>query len=268
MTTHRNRLRRPISATSTKPSLAQAVAVHRETLLWSGRAESWETEGSVGLTKVVDEIVSICRQRHADTAIDLGCGSGQVTIPLADSCSRILAVDVSAPAIEILEAKAREAGVRNIQVLTHPIETLELDPGSVDLVVSNYALHHLRDADKAQLLCRAMRWLAPGGRLVIGDMMFGRGAASADRAIIRAKVGGLAKRGPGGWWRILKNAWRFALRIGERPLPASSWEAMVRDAGFEHVHCRRVVAEACVLSAVKPAARQAASVAETVSAGA
>lgn len=35
---------------------------------------------------------------------------------------------------------------------------------------------------------RSFTWLRPGGRLVIGDMMFGRGADAADREIIRAKI--------------------------------------------------------------------------------
>jgi hypothetical protein len=84
-------------------------------------------------------------------------------------------------------------------------------------------------------------------------MMFGRGADSVDRTIITTKVRGLIGRGPGGWWRLLKNAARFGLRLGEKPLPTAKWEALVRQAGFGDVRTARVVAEACVLSATKPA---------------
>ncbi len=246
--------RTPITTTSTRLSPAQALAVTRQRLFWKGRAESWDKEGSAGLTKVVESVLADCREQPGAVAVDLGCGSGQITIPLGRSCSRVLAVDVSATATAMLEAKTRGDGVKNIQVLTHPIETLDLQPASVDLVVSNYALHHLRDVDKEQLLLRIFRWLRPGGRLVIGDMMFGRGADPEDRAIIASKVRRLARRGPGGWWRLVKNVWRFAFRLSEKPLPVAAWELIVTQAGFQEVHTTRVVAEACVLSAAKPIA--------------
>lgn len=242
-------------STSRRLSPAQALAVARERLRWNRRVDSWDSEGSSGLRKVVAAVLAACRPSSQMVAVDLGCGSGQVTIPLAKHCARVLAVDVSAPFIAQLEAKAEDAGVRNIESLTNPIETLDLPAGSVDLVVSNYALHHLRDPDKAQLVERAHGWLRPGGRLVVGDMMFGRGSDSQDRAIIASKARGLLRRGPGGWWRVAKNAWRFSLRMGEKPLPADRWESLVRDAGFDDVATERLVSEACVLTAVKPRAR-------------
>lgn len=231
----------------------QALAVARERLLWNRRADCWDQEGSAGLTEVVAEVLAECgtsAPREA-VAVDLGAGSGQITIPLADGFTRVLAVDVSARLLERLTSKAAERGIANIQGLTQPIETLELSPASVDLVVSNYALHHLRDADKARLLQRCYTWLRPGGRIVIGDMMFGRGSDSDDRAIIASKAAVLLSRGPAGWWRLLKNAVRFSLRLGEKPLPPGRWESLVRAAGFQQVSVRRVVSEACVLTASK-----------------
>jgi SAM-dependent methyltransferase len=122
----------------------------------------------------------------------------------------------------------------------------------VDLVVSNYVLHHLRDRDKTDVVRRSFEWLRPGGCLVIGDMMFGRGGNREDRDVITGKIRSLARRGASGWWRILKNAWRFTVRLQEKPLPPPAWETLVRDAGFGEVRVRRVIAEACVLSARKP----------------
>lgn len=119
-------------------------------------------------------------------------------------------------------------------------------------MVSNYALHHLLDRDKKVFVERAAGWLRPGGRLVIGDMMFGRGASAADRVVIRSKVKALAARGPGGWWRIAKNAVRFSLRLSERPLPAEAWTELLRNAGLVDVVTERVVAEAAIVSGRRP----------------
>jgi ubiquinone/menaquinone biosynthesis C-methylase UbiE len=222
-------------------------------MLWRHRAERWDQEGSTQLSNVVEAVVAACGDTDGAVAVDLGCGSGQVTFPLAPRCAHILAVDIDERAIAILEERAKDEGITNIQAIAHPVETLELDPESVDLVVSNYALHHLRDADKRQVIERSFRWLRPGGRLVIGDMMFGRGADSADRQIIWKKIRDLAVRGPGGWWRIVKNSYRFIFRFQEKPLVLSAWESIVREAGFVNVASERVVAEACVVSAIKEA---------------
>ncbi len=233
---------------------AQALSATRERRLWDSRAESWDVAGSSGLSRVVEAVVQACAASDSPVALDLGCGSGQVTLPLAPDCSHVIAVDVSAPSLERLDAKARERGIENIQTVASPIEALELPAGSIDLVVTNYALHHLRDADKELVLSSCMAWLRPGGRLVIGDMMFGRGASAEDRAIIASKVRAFVSRGPAGWWRLAKNAVRFSLRMREKPMTAERWEAMVRAAGYADVSVTRILSEACVLTASKPLA--------------
>jgi len=221
-------------------------------LLWRRRAESWELEGSTQLGGVIDAVLARCAESPGGVAVDLGCGSGQVTFGLAHGRAHVLAIDINARAVEMLNEHARREGVTNIRAVAHPVETFGLAPESVDLVASNYALHHLRDEDKRLVVQRSYAWLRPGGRFVLGDMMFGRGADAEDRAIIRSKIVGLARLGPGGWWRIAKNAARFMLRFQERPLRPAAWEAMLREAGFVDVVVDRVVAEACVVSATKP----------------
>jgi 2-polyprenyl-3-methyl-5-hydroxy-6-metoxy-1,4-benzoquinol methylase len=241
-----------IVARARRLSPRQTLSAGWERALWGRRTVRWEEQSSQGLTRVVQAVLDRCQTGVETVAIDLGCGSGQVTLPLAARCARVLAVDVNRPAVEMLGEKAAAAGLTNIQLLTTPIQGLELDPGSIDLIVTNYTLHHLGDADKRALLADAIDWLKPGGQLVIGDMMFGRGSSQDDRAIITAKLRAMVVRGPAGWWRILKNVFRFALRIQEKTLPMSAWERIVGEAGFTDIHAARIVQEACVLSAIRP----------------
>jgi ubiquinone/menaquinone biosynthesis C-methylase UbiE len=236
-----------------KPTFRQGLAIRTARTLWSGRAQRWDEQGSVQLRTVVEAVLERCAVSAEAVVVDLGCGSGQVTLPVARNGARVLAVDVSAEAIRMLTERARREGISSIQGLAQPIETLDLEPESVDLVVSNYALHHLRDADKEDALRKTYRWLRPGGRLVVGDMMFGRGSDRRDREIISSKIRALAARGPAGWWRVLKNVGRFALRIQEKPLTAGAWETIAHGAGFTDVTISPVVAEACVMSASKGA---------------
>jgi ubiquinone/menaquinone biosynthesis C-methylase UbiE len=222
---------------------AQRVA-NRQRRVWSRRAATWDQHGAVGLARVTAAVVEAAGVGPGTTVVDLGCGTGQISLPLARRGAQVLAVDVSPVMASRLEEAARRQGVSGVQALALPIESLALPAASVDLVVSSYALHHLRDPDKARLVREAARWLRPGGRLVIADMMFGRGMTTQDRAIIRSKLAVLVRKGPGGWWRIAKNAARFLLRVQERPIPMQAWMQHLARAGFTEVTGTAIVAEA------------------------
>jgi SAM-dependent methyltransferase len=173
---------------------------------------------------------------------------------LAPLTSSVLAVDISGAMTSALAARAAADGLGNMATQVSDLKDFRLGPGCADLVVSNYALHHLADADKRALVARSARWLRPGGRIVIGDMMFGRGMSQRDRAILRQKAAALAAKGPGGLWRIAKNLARYGLGVGqEHPASPEFWQAALRDAGFADVIFRPVVAEAGIVSGIRPA---------------
>lgn len=231
----------------------QIVAQRRR---WSRRAQSWNDGAAAnpGLASAVDAVVEACRAAPGERVLDLGCGSGQVSIPLARLGAEIVAVDISSAMIGFLSDNVAREGLRTVAGRVAALEHLELEPESFDLVVSNYALHHLADEDKRRLVAAVAVWLRPGGRLVIGDLMLGRGGDPRDRAVIREKILVLGRRGPGGWWRIAKNAWRFTARTAERPLSMGAWVAMIEDAGFGEVAARPIVSEAAIVTARRPGA--------------
>ena len=223
---------------------------------WSRRAASWDREAPAngGLASVVAAVVEEARVRPGMRVADLGCGTGQVTLPLVRRGATVTAIDISAEMIALLHANAERERLTAVTGVVAELERLALPWGSLDLVVSNYALHHLADAEKRRLVERSMTWLRPGGRIVIGDMMFGRGADPQDRAIIREKAVALLRKGPGGCWRVVKGAWRFGARTSERPLPAAAWVRILREAGFQDVTARNIVSEAWVVSGEAPPA--------------
>jgi len=228
--------------------------IARQERFWNRRAASWDhgAGNNPQLVKVVERVLTEADPAPDASAVDLGCGSGQVTLALARRCGTVLGVDVSEKMIALLLANAEREGISNVRGQAVPIERLGLAQSSVDLVVSNYALHHLRDRDKQVAVDEAFKWLRPGGKLVIGDMMFGRGGNSRDREIIGSKVALLVRKGPGGWWRILKNSGRYVFRFQERPVSTASWAAMFDKAGFTGIEVLPVVNEAAVARGTKP----------------
>lgn len=221
--------------------------------VWDRRAGTWEHHGAVGLEAVIDAVLEAAAGQAGMAAVDLGCGTGQLSVPLAARGVQVTAVDVSPQMIERLQAKVDGMALDGAVVAkVSPIEQLSFTPGSLDLVVSNYAMHHLRDPDKQAVVRAAAGWLRPGGKLVVGDMMFGRGATARDRAIIGSKVVALAKKGPAGWWRVAKNVARFLLRLQERPCSLDTWRRYFEEAGFTSVSVKEVVSEAAVMVGVRP----------------
>jgi ubiquinone/menaquinone biosynthesis C-methylase UbiE len=228
--------------------------IARQQRFWTRQAVSWDhgAGNNPGLVKVVATVIAEADASPEERAVDLGCGSGQVTLALAGKVASVLAIDVSQKMIDLLVDNARATGVTNVEGRAVPIEQLVFPPGSVDLVVSNYAFHHLRDADKPKVVQQIFVWLRPGGRFVLGDMMFGRGGDSRDREIIASKLSLLLRKGPGGWWRIAKNGCRYIFRTQERPVSMSAWVAMFEQAGFEGVKAVPVVNEAAVVLGTRP----------------
>jgi ubiquinone/menaquinone biosynthesis C-methylase UbiE len=233
-------------------SLATRRAMRHQQRVWSQRAHNWDRHGSAGLGTVTAAVIEAAAVREGDQVLDLGCGQGQIGVPLAARHADVLAIDVSTEMISQLKRRALRDGIDNLAAVALPIEELQLPAQSIDLVVSSYALHHLRDMDKARLVADAYGWLRPGGRFVLADMMFGRGAERRDRQILRQKVVVLARLGPGGWWRIAKNAARYLLRLHEMPVPMSAWVAMMERAGFTDIKATPVVAEACLVTGTRP----------------
>lgn len=232
--------------------LARRRTTRRQLRVWSGRVGSWHEHGSTNLTNVTAAVLRVATVRPGDVVVDLGSGNGQLSIPLARQGARVLGVDVSPGMTDALQSEARRLGLDTLEAVTVPVEDLDLPAASADLIVSSYALHHLRDPEKAALVNSAAQWLRPGGRLVIADMMFGRGGSARDREIIRQKLLVLARKGPGGWWRIAKNVVRYQLRMQEMPIAMEAWTELMRKAGFTSITASSIVAEAGLIIAQRP----------------
>ena len=192
-----------------------------------------------GFLSLREQIMTLAQLQPADRALDVGAGTGLLTLAAAPNVGHVTALDIAPAMCRHLEAKLAPLQIANVDVVVGDATQLPLADGSIDVVLSNYCLHHLRDADKRRALAEARRVLAPGGRLVIGDMMFAIGLRSArDRALVAHLVATMLRRGPAGILRLLKNAARVVTGGGEHPASADWWRRALSNAGFAEVAVR------------------------------
>lgn len=217
-------------------------------------AHAEEVARTRGFQELRDRIIAEAAPRSGDRVVDVGSGTGLLTLALAEHVERIYAIDIAAGMTEYLAAKAQSAGFENVETITASAISLPLVDESADLVVSNYCFHHLSDADKHRALREAWRVLAPGGRLVFADMMFRVALGDArDRDLVRTKVRAMLRKGPAGIARLAKNGFRFATGSWEKPARTEWWTAALRDAGFVDVSVEALEHEGGLASARKQA---------------
>jgi ubiquinone/menaquinone biosynthesis C-methylase UbiE len=154
-----------------------------------------------------------------------------------------------------LEQKLARLRVENVRVLANDAMNLELDDDAIDVVVSNYCLHHLRDEDKLRALTEIKGVLRPGGRLVFADMMFQLGVTDRrDLSVLAGVVSRMVRHGPAGWLRLLKNAIRVLTGRGEHPAGVEWWHKALVETGFTEVSVHALAHEGGLALAQTPGA--------------
>lgn len=205
-----------------------------------GRTEQWQhhmlTEPAS--TALLTEMIAKAEPQPHERCVDLGAGIGTLSLVLAGKVGEVVAVEPAHSLRTALEARASRLHMSTIRTEAVEPTDLIMPMESCDLVVSGLVLHHCLNVDKRTLVPRARRWLRPGGRLVIGDMMPEGGATTGLRRLGR---GGSAAVGRG---RIDSSAGRIFPSLlhllRETPASGEFWVQALTDAGFRDVGHQQV----------------------------
>ncbi|MDS0477520.1 class I SAM-dependent methyltransferase [Natrinema sp. 1APR25-10V2] len=119
-----------------------------------------------------------------DVVLDLGTGTGAIALALAPDAAQVVGRDISEGMLAEAERKATEAGLTNLEFGEGTFREPEYD-GPVDVVTSNFALHHLSDAEKREAIA-VIADLEPR-KFVLGDVMF-FGEADPDEPFYSPEV--------------------------------------------------------------------------------
>jgi len=102
--------------------------------------------------------------------LELGCGTGRITVPVARDGSRVVGIDRSAPMLDRAARKLRRAGLaRRTLLLRGDIRYLPFRPGSFPLVMAPYGILQslTREADLSATLASVARVMPKGARFGI-----------------------------------------------------------------------------------------------------
>jgi SAM-dependent methyltransferase len=115
----------------------------------------------------------------ADSVLDVACGPGIVAAALAREAGSVVGIDLTPSMIELAREHCAAAGLDNARFDIGDVTELPYGDDEFSRVVCRYALHHV--SDPATVVAEMSRVCAPGGRVVVADMVVGEDAAAADR---------------------------------------------------------------------------------------
>jgi ubiquinone/menaquinone biosynthesis C-methylase UbiE len=104
--------------------------------------------------------------------LDIGCGTGLLTLACARRGAEVTGIDISPLMLDIARQKAKEAGLEG-QITLMEMSAIELDEkfeaGSFDTIMSSLVFSELSEDEQRFVLRQCLRLLVDSGRLVVAD---------------------------------------------------------------------------------------------------
>jgi SAM-dependent methyltransferase len=101
-----------------------------------------------------------------ESVLEIGCGTGATTIPLAEAVGprgRVVGVDISEPMLAGARQRLAESGLGNISLVQADAQVRRLEAGRFDLIVSRFGVMFF--ADPVAAFSNLLPAARPGGRL-------------------------------------------------------------------------------------------------------
>jgi ubiquinone/menaquinone biosynthesis C-methylase UbiE len=110
--------------------------------LFAGAEDYYEKYRPKYPLELFDEIVKTFKPgRNEDILLDLGCGTGEIALPLAEYFKKVLAYDPDAEMLKLAQRKASQQNAKNIEFAQKSSDNLLEITSSVKLVAMGMSFH-------------------------------------------------------------------------------------------------------------------------------
>ncbi len=128
--------------------------------------------------QIIEGVASYVDLPEGGKCLDVGCGSGALTIACAKRNPKALVIgmdrwgkEYSSFSRKLCEDNAKAEGVSNVSFEKGDAVKLPYADGSFDAVTSNYVYHNIVGRDRQDILLETLRTLKKGGTFAIHDIM-------------------------------------------------------------------------------------------------
>ena len=131
---------------------------------WDAAASHYHAGWQAQLRPAHDTLLELANIQPGQRVIETACGSGLVTLRLADtvgSGGHVVATDLSQGMIDDLTERLEIAAVQNVSTQRMPAETLDATDNAFDAAICALGLMYTPSPDKA--VAEVARVVAPGG---------------------------------------------------------------------------------------------------------
>ena len=128
--------------------------------------------------QIIDGIASYVKIPDGGKCLDVGCGSGALSIAVAkkNPTAHVIGIDrwgkeYASFSKELCESNSRAEGASNTTFRKGDAISLDFPDETFDAVTSNYVYHNIPSKDRQELLLETLRTLKKGGTFAIHDIM-------------------------------------------------------------------------------------------------
>jgi ubiquinone/menaquinone biosynthesis C-methylase UbiE len=128
--------------------------------------------------QIIEGIAAMVDLPEGGVGLDVGCGSGALTIACArrNPRARFVGIDrwgkeYASYSKTLCEENAAAEGVSNVEFRQGDAVKLDFPDESFDAVTSNYVYHNIPSRDRQAILLETLRVLKKGGTFAIHDLM-------------------------------------------------------------------------------------------------
>lgn len=153
---------------------------NKSIVLESGRYKFQRNEEK----KILPEIIKNLNLNKKDKLIDIGCGSGNITMHISKKVNTVTAVDFP-KILDALKARSIKKNIRNINYIPGNFLNLKIQK-KFNKILAYSVIHYMRDINQLKVLIRKiLKITLPSGKILLGEVP----NISMKKRFLNSKIG-------------------------------------------------------------------------------